>query len=442
MRDGCDRRARARGQVAARPRPPAVERLCLPKGHRDDRHPERSRSRDPPARRTADGEFERVSWEAALGDIASRVAVPPTSASVGTWATRVRSPTRTRSGSRAFSTVSARRTTTRRLPGREQPLRRERPALRHAAARAVPRPQAHPPAAHAGSQSAGLARLPAVVAAHPRAAAGRRAGGGGGPAPHGDRPPIRASSDPARHGRSPPALDAGGDLRGGARRPGLRTARGEGRATSSGWRAPIRPRRPRRAPASRRAGARARTRLRLGRRGGCLRANGIVSRPLRHPRVLPPRRAERGDRQPRPPRRRGVRPAADSARRHRRAGRARHLRQAALAHRRVPRRDRQPARVAAPTGDRDARRGPDPRAVRLGREPRPVGAGRRRARTCARTARAVRLARPIHQRDQPPRRLHPAHHHLLRARGPADRADGLLHHALRPVHRGRGRPAG
>ena len=48
--------------------------------------------------------------------------------------------------------------------------------------------------------------------------------------------------------------------------------------------------------------------------------------------------------QPRPARRRGVRPPADRARRHRRAARPRDLRQDPLAHRRLPRRDRQPAR--------------------------------------------------------------------------------------------------
>ena len=131
----------------------------------------------------------------------------------------------------------------------------------------------------------------------------------------------------------------------------------------------------------------------------------------------------------------------DSARRHRRAVGLDTYGQAALAHRRVPRRDRQPARVAAPTGDRDARRGPDPRAVRLGRNP--VLSVPDGSRSNARwTARAVRLARPIHQRDQPPRRLRPAHHHLYEREDLPIALMGFFTHALRPVHRGRGRPAG
>ena len=64
--------------------------------------------------------------------------------------------------------------------------------------------------------------------------------------------------------------------------------------------------------------------------------------------------------------------------------------------------------------------------------------GRRRARRGAGRARAVRLARLLRQRDEPPRRLHPPEPDLLRARRPAARVPRLLHDAVHPVHR-RGR---
>ena len=83
------------------------------------------------------------------------------------------------------------------------------------------------------------------------------------------------------------------------------------------------------------------------------------------------------------PGRRGLRPPADRARRDRREGGPRHLRQGALALRRLPRRDRQPARDADPEGDHDAGQAPDPRLLRVGRQPGAVGPGRRRARARA-----------------------------------------------------------
>ena len=79
------------------------------------------------------------------------------------------------------------------------------------------------------------------------------------------------------------------------------------------------------------ARARAGARLRGGRGRRRLRAHRLVPRPLRHARRLPARRAQRGDRQPRPARRRGVRAPAGRARRRRRAGRARDLASAARA---------------------------------------------------------------------------------------------------------------
>ena len=64
------------------------------------------------------GEFERVTWEEAMSDIAARLrrilgGARPASRSAGTWATRARSATATRCGRRASSTASAARTTTR-----------------------------------------------------------------------------------------------------------------------------------------------------------------------------------------------------------------------------------------------------------------------------------------------------------------------------------------
>ena len=57
------------------------------------------------------------------------------------------------------------------------------------------------------------------------------------------------------------------------------------------------------------------------------------------------------------------------------------------------------------------------------------------------TLELLRVDRPLRQRDQPPRRLHPAEHDLARARRPADRLPGLLHDAVRAVRRARRRAA-
>ena len=284
-------------------------------------------------------------------------------------------------------------------------------------------------------------------AADPRAAARdrrpRRPRGGGRPAPVRDRAPVRARAGHARHRRVAAALDAARDLRRGARRTATSSLRTPTARTRS--RDMARPFAPEETaartgvPAETRPRARARDRRRRRRRR--LRAHRLVPRPLRHARRVPDRRAERRDRQPRRPG--GAvfgRPAialddvGEQAR-------ARQLRQGALALRRLPRRDRQPAGVADAAGDRRRRASSSPRAVRLGGQPGAVGARRRRARARARRARPVRLARLLRQRDQPPRRLRPAQPDLLRARRPAARVPRLLHDAVHPVH-GRGRAAG
>ena len=156
---------------------------------------------------------------------------------------------------------------------------------------------------------------------------------------------------------------------------------------------------------------------------GCLRAHRVLPRPLRHAGRLPARRAQRGHRQPRPARRRGLRPAADRARRRsaRRPGLATYGKirsriggfpdvignlPATLL----------PREITTP-GER-----PDPRVLRVRRQPGAVGARRRRARERARAARPDGLARLLRERDQPPRRLRAAGDHLPRARGRAGRA--------------------
>ena len=79
---------------------------------------------------------------------------------------------------------------------------------------------------------------------------------------------------------------------------------------------------------------------------------------------------------------------ADRARRDRGAGRPGDLRQGALAHRRLPGRDRQPPGDSDPEGDHDSRRAADARVLRVRRQPGAVRARRRSA------GGGVRAARP------------------------------------------------
>ena len=176
-------------------------------------------------------------------------------------------------------------------------------------------------------------------------------------------------ADPSRHGCVAAALDAAGHLRRGARGPRLVWTRRAGAARR--WPsacATSRPSARRGSPAcppQTRARAGAGVRRRAGRRR--LRAHRLVPGPLRDARRLPAGCAERRHREPGPPRRCGLRAAADRAGRGRREGGARHLRQGALAVRRLPRRDRQPAGDADPEGDHDPGRAADPRVLRVRR---------------------------------------------------------------------------
>ena len=396
-----------------------------------------------PLRRVRDGEFERVSWEVALGEIAARIKRIP----------RLRrrlvhgQPRRLLLLARAVGEGLSRRDRLAallhgRVAGREQPLRGERAAVRVAARGADPRPQAHPLPAHGGGQPARLARVAAVRAAGARAAARDRPRGGGRPPQDRDRAPVRAPSRAPGQRRLPAAVADRHRLRGGPRRPGVPGALGDrgGRAGAAG---------PGVAAGGHggahrgagAAGARPGPRLRRRRRRRRLRAHRILPGPLRHTGRLSARRPERGDRQRRPARRLGVREPAGGGRGPGRAGGARHLRQDPLPGRRLSRRDRKPPGLAAGRGDRDGWPGAGAGPVRVGRQPGAVGPQRRRAGAGDGVAGPVRLARPVRQRDQPPRRLRPAHHDLLRARRPADRVAGFLHHAVRPVHGPGDRPA-
>ena len=236
---------------------------------------------------------------------------------------------------------------------------------------------------------------------------------GGRPAPHRDGAPLRAPARAPRHDAWLLLSLLARDLRGGARRPRVLAAhRPRARAP---WSAPARGHPPEATEA--RTGvpadrvARARARLRRRRVGRRLRAHRLLPRPLRHARRVPARRAQRDHRQPRPPRRRGVRPPAGRARRRRRAGRPRHLRQGALARRRLPGRDRQPARLAA----RRARsRRPASCQIRAlfvsaGNPVLSVPDGEALERALGELD-LLRVARPLRQRDQPPRRLRAARH--------------------------------
>ena len=174
--------------------------------------------------------------------------------------------------------------------------------------------------------------------------------------------------DSPRRRRLASAVAAAGDLRRGAGRPrvagrarrglsgagaprGLALARGDRGAHRRSGRA-----RPRPGACLRRRSQRRR-----------LRAHRLVPRALRHPGVVPARRAQRRHREPGLAGRRGVRAPADRPGRRGRAGRPGLLRQDTGPLRRLPRRDRQPARVAVAAGDRDARGAADQGDVRVGR---------------------------------------------------------------------------
>ena len=262
----------------------------------------------------------------------------------------------------------------------------------------------------------------------------------GRPAPLRDRPALRARRRPPRHRRLAAAVAAARHLRAGPRgRPGDQPSVPGDRAAAL-RRDVVRPgvdggghrHRGRHRPR-----ARPRPGHRRQRRG--LRPDRLLPGPPRHARRLPHRRARARHRQPRPRGRARLRRPRAAGRGDRPPAGHHDLRQASLAHRRLPRRARDLPGGGDGRGDDDARAGPAAHALRLGRQPGAVGAQRPRARRGAARARPVRLARPLRQRDQQARRLHPADHDLAGARGRAGRVPAVLHPALRAVDRPRPR---
>ena len=209
-------------------------------------------------------------------------------------------------------------------------------------------------------------------------------------------------------------------------------------------RARSRRRRPRRAPASPPTRVRALARdLAAAERRRRLRAHRLLPRPLRHARRLPARRAQRSS-----PATSTARAARCSATRRSPSSRiaeqagARHLRQGPLADRRLPRRARHPAGVADGEGDHDAGRGPDPGAVRLRRQPGALGARRRRARGGARASSTSAVALDLYVTETAaPRRLRAPGDDLPRARGRPAAVPRPLHDAVHPDDRGGRRAA-
>ena len=176
------------------------------------------------------------------------------------------------------------------------------------------------------------------------------------------------------------------------------------------------------------------------RRRGRLRAHRLLPRALRHARRIPARRAERGDRQPRPPGRRRVRPR-------RRSRSTTSASSAGLA---------TYGKVRSRIGDYPDVIGNMPatllpkeittpgkgqiRAFFVSRrQPGPVGPGRRRARGALRGARPDGVARLLRQRDQQARGLRASVDDLAGARGRSGCLPGLLHDSVHPGDRGRGR---
>ena len=138
-----------------------------------------------PLRRRPDGEFEEVSWDDALDDIAARLIGdrrPTTAAarSASTSATRRRSATRPGCGRDLFMTrIGVPAPVLVGLAGHQQPLRREQAALRGHQPAAVPGPAAHRLPAHARRQPVGVARQRGAGTPH-QGRPGRRSSRRGG----------------------------------------------------------------------------------------------------------------------------------------------------------------------------------------------------------------------------------------------------------------------
>ena len=331
-----------RHEAAARPRPPALARLRVSQGHRDGRGPERPRPGAPSAaaqRRPASSSACR--WDEALDDIGRRLKTvleqrgpeavglvhgQPGRVLVLAHAVGQGLPRRARLAALLHG----------RLAGREQPLRRQRAALRHAAGRADPRPARARASCSwwAPTRSSRTARCCSAPRMREQLLDDRARGGRvvvvdprrTETARQFEHLPVRPDTDAwlllsmlnviFEEGLADEDFLADRTER-------RRRARAHGRGPFPPEETEARTG----VPAAR--VRRARARLRRGRRRRRLRAHGLLPRPLRHARRLPARRAERGHRQPRPPGRRGVRPPAGRARRRGRAGSGSHLRQAA-----------------------------------------------------------------------------------------------------------------
>ena len=260
-----------------------------------------------------------------------------------------------------------------------------------------PGPRPHGLPADPRRQPAGVQRLADDRARRARPAAGdpgaRRQGRRGRPAAHAHRQGgRRAPLHPPGHRRAAAVRARPRDLRGGPRRRRSTTCAGldEVRALARDVHARGRVAwRPGSTPTTIRA-ARARARGRADRRG--LRADRHDDAGVRHDRVVAGRRAQRDHRQPRPAGRRDVHRARPRARRTRAASAA-----AAAASRSAAGRSRVRGLgeifgelPVATLGrrDRDARRGPGPRAHHDRRQPRRLDAERRAARR-ARSSRST-----------------------------------------------------
>ena len=279
--------------------------------------PDRVTSAPPHARgrqRRRRPSFERVSWDEALDDIGGRLKAIRERHG-GELGRLVHGQpgrllaTRTRSGSRASSTGSARRTTTR-PPRRTSPTASPRARFLYGSPFLVPIPDlartdllfvlgANPLVSHGSVMTAPrikdqlhaiTERGGRVVVVDPRRTR--------------DGARVRARRRPPRLRRLAPALDAQRDLRRGSRGRGRDDAPGARRlARCASWSRRSRPRRPSAGPASRpRTCARSPATSPAADARRDLRAHRLLPRPQRHARLLPARRARARHRQPRPSR--------------------------------------------------------------------------------------------------------------------------------------------
>ncbi len=223
MRLGRHGRGRPAGPAPAGQGPPAVTRLRLPQGHRDDRRAERPRPGAAPAPAYGGGPLR-------AGLLGRGPRRHRASAGVGAGERRprqrrvvLRQPCRVLLLPRAVGAgpdlrPGAQACLQRGLPGREQPVRRQPPPLRPAHGGADPRPRPHRLPAHDRREPGGLPRVAHLGAPDEGAAArdhgARGAGGRGRPSTFRDRTTLRAPAGTSRRRRLAAAVPAPGGLRG------------------------------------------------------------------------------------------------------------------------------------------------------------------------------------------------------------------------------------